>query len=86
MAKHGGAPEREALVKEVLPRLLELAKNPYGHFLVSKLLALAPKPALPGAAPSARGCRQKCPHWCCLGEALMCWCWIVTRKVPVRLG
>ena len=48
MAKHGGAPEREALVKEVLPRLLELAKNPYGHFLVSKLLALAPKPKLPG--------------------------------------
>ena len=48
VAKHGGPPEREALVKEVLPRFLELAKNPYGHFLVSKLLALAPKPKLPG--------------------------------------
>ena len=48
VAKHGGAPEREALVQEVLPRFLELAKNPYGHFLVSKLLALAPKPQLPG--------------------------------------
>ena len=48
VAKHGGAAEREVLVEEALPRLLDLAKNPYGHFLVSKLLAVAPKPKLTG--------------------------------------
>ena len=40
--------ERGALVEEVLPRLVDLAKNPYGHFLICKLLASATKQTLAG--------------------------------------
>ncbi len=50
MAKFGSAAERGALVEEVLPRLVDLAKNPYGHFLICKLLASATKQTLAGAA------------------------------------
>ena len=48
MAKFGSAAERGALVQEVLPRLVDLAKNPYGHFLICKLLASATKQTLAG--------------------------------------
>jgi len=40
--------ERAAILKEVEPKLLELSKSPYGHFVVSKLVALATKEQLPG--------------------------------------
>jgi hypothetical protein len=36
------------ILKELEPRLLELCKSPYGHFVVSKLIALASKDQLPG--------------------------------------
>jgi hypothetical protein len=35
-------------MKELEPKLLELSKSPYGHFVVSKLVSLAPKEQLPG--------------------------------------
>ena len=40
--------ERVLILKELEPRLLELCKSPYGHFVVSKLIALASKDQLPG--------------------------------------
>ena len=49
VAKFGSAAERGALTQEVLPHLVDLARNPYGHFLVCKLLAAAPKQTLAGA-------------------------------------
>lgn len=39
--KYGTAAHRAAILAEVQPQLVELAQNPYGHFLVSKLLAKA---------------------------------------------
>lgn len=52
--------ERAAVLKELEPKLLELSKSPYGHFVVMKAVALAPKDALPGRAPL-------CVLW------LVCW-------------
>jgi pumilio homology domain family member 6 len=46
--KHGTATERSAILKEVEPRLLELAKGSYGHFVVSKLIDAASKEELNG--------------------------------------
>ena len=43
------AAERAAILKELQPKLLELSKSPYGHFVVSRLIALSPKQQLPGA-------------------------------------
>lgn len=40
--------ERAAILTALQPRLLELSKSSYGHFVVSKLIALAPKDQLPG--------------------------------------
>ena len=56
VAKFGSAAERGALVEEVLPRLVDLAKNPYGHFLICKLLASATKQTLAGE------CRSRITH------------------------
>jgi len=61
VAKFGSAAERGALVEEVLPRLVDLAKNPYGHFLICKLLASATKQTLAGDCPqwhSACACME----------------------------
>ena len=64
MAKFGSAAERGALVQEVLPRLVDLAKNPYGHFLICKLLASATKQTLAGdrLAMALCGCMQTFWH------------------------
>ena len=43
------------ILKELEPRLLELCKSPYGHFVVSKLIALAPKDQLPGGGGRGEG-------------------------------
>lgn len=47
-AKHGSQEDRDALLQEILPNLLDLAKSPYGHFTVAKLIELLPKAKLPG--------------------------------------
>ncbi|KAI3432645.1 hypothetical protein D9Q98_004191 [Chlorella vulgaris] len=54
-AKYGSPAERAAIVKELEPKLLELSKSPYGHFVVSKLVSLAPKEQLPGLLKAFRG-------------------------------
>ena len=51
------------MLKELEPKLLELSKSPYGHFVVMKVVALAPKDALPGgcwrSVPLVRGVGMK---------------------------
>ena len=47
-AKHGSAQHRQQLTAEVTPRAIEVAKSPYGHFLLCKLINLASKSELPG--------------------------------------
>ena len=47
-AKFGSAEARTQLMQEILPQLLELAKSPYGHFTVVKLIQLVSKAELPG--------------------------------------
>ncbi|PSC67012.1 pumilio-like protein 24 [Micractinium conductrix] len=54
-AKYGTAEERASILRELEPKLLELSKSPYGHFVVSKLVALAPKQQLPGLLKAFRG-------------------------------
>lgn len=46
--KHGNGDHRMCVQKQVLPKIIELAKNPYGRFIVSKLISTAPKDQLPG--------------------------------------
>lgn len=46
--KHGNGNHRVCVQEQVLPKIVELAKNPYGRFIVSKLIATAPKDQLPG--------------------------------------
>jgi pumilio homology domain family member 6 len=59
-AKHGSAADRALLLDELAPKLLELTKKPYGHFLVCKLINVAPKERLPGLSPLAllKGCAR----------------------------
>ncbi|KAK9786572.1 hypothetical protein WJX73_000347 [Symbiochloris irregularis] len=54
-AKHGSQEDRNALLEEILPNLLDLAKSPYGHFTVSKLIELLPKANLPGVLKTFQG-------------------------------
>ncbi|PRW61613.1 pumilio-like protein 24 [Chlorella sorokiniana] len=54
-AKHGTPAERATILKELEPKLLELSKSPYGHFVVTKLVSLAPKEQLPGLLKAFRG-------------------------------
>ena len=46
--KHGTDAERAKILKQLEPNLLPLAKGPYGRFVVSKLIDMAPKESLPG--------------------------------------
>jgi hypothetical protein len=46
--KHGTPQQRAAILAALQPDLLELAKSPYAHFLVCKLIDTAPKSALEG--------------------------------------
>ncbi len=46
--KHCTPEQRQALLKEVMPNFLDLSKKPYSHFLVCRLIALAPKQDLKG--------------------------------------
>lgn len=54
-AKYGTPAERSSILKELQPKLIELCKSPYGHFVVSKLVSLAPKEQLPGLLKAFRG-------------------------------
>ncbi|KAL4423682.1 hypothetical protein ABPG75_000983 [Micractinium tetrahymenae] len=54
-AKHGTPAERATILKELEARLLELSKSSYGHFVVSKLVSLAPKEDLPRLLKAFRG-------------------------------
>ena len=46
--KAAGPVARAAVLAEIAPDALPLAKSSYGHFLVTKLIALAPKEEVPG--------------------------------------
>lgn len=46
--KHGSPKERAAILTEMEPKLLELAKSPYGRFVVSKLIDVSSKEQLAG--------------------------------------
>jgi len=48
VVKHGTAAERKKVLKQLEPTLLTLSKSPYGRFVVSKLIDLAPKDDLEG--------------------------------------
>lgn len=47
-AKHGSPQDRKQLLQEIMPQLLDLAKSPYGHFTVVKLIQLVSKGELAG--------------------------------------
>ena len=51
-AKHGNAAHRQALMKEVAEKPIDVAKSSYGHFLVCRLIALAGKEELAGQRPA----------------------------------
>jgi pumilio family protein 6 len=46
--KHGTEDDRITIQKQLLPRMVELSKNPYARFIMSKLIVTAPKSQLPG--------------------------------------
>ncbi len=46
--KHGTEEDRIVIQKQLLPRMVELSKNPYARFIMSKLIVTAPKSQLPG--------------------------------------
>lgn len=52
--KYGTADQREKILAEVEPKILELSKSPYGRFVVSKMIDMAPKSEIPGEHPSHR--------------------------------
>lgn len=49
-AKFGSDADRQALLTEAAPRVVDLAKSSYGHFLLSKLVTAAPKSQIAGAS------------------------------------
>jgi pumilio family protein 6 len=46
--KHGSPEHRLIIQNQLLPKIIELSKNPYGRFIVSKLIVTAPKDQTPG--------------------------------------
>lgn len=46
--KYGNSSDREFIFKQVEPKLLDLSKSPYGRFVVSKLISVAPKSSISG--------------------------------------
>lgn len=46
--KYGTTEERSAILKQLEPKLLDLAKSPYGRFVVSKLIDVGGKDTLKG--------------------------------------
>lgn len=52
-AKYGTGSQRAAMLAEVMPQCVPLAKSPYGHFMLRKLVATAPKATVPGALAGA---------------------------------
>ena len=47
-AKYGNDADRQDLLKEAAPRVVDLAKSSYGHFLLAKLVTAAPKSQIAG--------------------------------------
>ncbi|KAL3157064.1 hypothetical protein ABBQ38_001311 [Trebouxia sp. C0009 RCD-2024] len=54
-AKHGNDAHRQALLAEAAPRVVDLAKSSYGHFLLSKLVTVAPKSQIAGIVKMFKG-------------------------------
>ena len=50
-ARDGAAADRKALLAEAREQMVPLAKSKYGHHLVQKIIAVAPKEEVPGARP-----------------------------------
>ncbi len=63
-AKYGTGAQRAALLQEVMPEFVSLAKSPYGHFMLRKLVATAPRATVPGVFLCVSVCF-------CVGG---CWC------------
>lgn len=53
--KHGSPAHRAQVLDEIRPQLVELAQNPYAHFLVSKLLAKATRADAVGIIKGFKG-------------------------------
>ena len=52
-AKYGNDTDRQDLLKEAAPRVVDLAKSSYGHFLLAKLVTAAPKCQIAGTCSNA---------------------------------
>lgn len=65
--KHGNGDHRMVVQNQVVPRIVELAKNPYGRFIVSKLISTASKDQLPGMMLSV----VLCLYSCCMKNTTM---------------
>lgn len=48
-AKHGNEADRQMLLAEAAPRIMDLSKSSYGHFLLCKLISAGTKAQFPGA-------------------------------------
>lgn len=48
-AKYGTGEQRASMLAEVLPQFVFLAKTQYGHYMLRKLVATAPRATVPGA-------------------------------------
>ena len=59
-ARDGAAADRKALLAEAREQMVPLAKSKYGHHLVQKIIAVAPKEEVPGAR--ARLCLRPLAH------------------------
>lgn len=51
-AKHGSEADRKTLLAEAAPRVVDLAKSSYGHFLLCKLISGCSKTRFPGKGSS----------------------------------
>ncbi|KAL0034219.1 hypothetical protein WJX77_003906 [Trebouxia sp. C0004] len=54
-AKHGNEADRKALLAEAAPRVVDIAKSSYGHFLLCKLVSAATKAQFPEILKMFRG-------------------------------
>lgn len=59
-AKHGTDADRQMILAEATPRVVDLAKSSYGHFLLCKLITAAPKKDFPGTDPTFTVMQRYC--------------------------
>ena len=64
-AKHGNEIDRQALLDEAAPRLVDVAKSAYGNFLLIKLITEASKTQFPGKLMQSTLHSRYMPSLCC---------------------